>query len=204
MIFLYVIFGLILLVSLILLIPLNVYVIYNEKIIIKLRILFFSLILNRDKRKTDVKKTSKKKKKSAKKEASLKHDQNKDNKLSPKQLLQVVKETAARIITSTSSYLKVTVNELYIDIASDDAMKTSLLYATVSAAAQAVIDYLDGNTHLKIKKVHVGVDFCKNTPTIRANIKFRMYVWQVAKTLLYTALAYTKAKMSFTQTEENK
>lgn len=202
MIFLYILLGLVFTIGLIALIPLDLFFIYDEKFIIKLRVLFFSVILNKKKKniKSNKKKTKVQNQKKAKNTSEIDSEQ---KKLTPRQLLDVLLKTSSELISSTRSHLKVCVNQIYLDVATPDPMQTSLLYAGVTGAVEVLMDYLEGNSRLKIKNVHVGVDFCKEKPTLKANIRFRLYVWQITKTFFCVAGAYSKTRLSYIQTEGN-
>lgn len=67
-------------------------------------------------------------------------------------ILQTVNELVSDIIYAISRKLTVRIIKLYVKIATDDAAKTAMIYGAASAAANALVGFLDENGKLSVKR----------------------------------------------------
>ena len=68
---------------------------------------------------------------------------------------------------------KIKFRELFLDItvSSDDAANTAVTYGAVCATVYPVINLIDCNTSLGVKKVNIHTNFDKTSPEIKASVR---------------------------------
>lgn len=92
-------------------------------------------------------------------------------------------------------YLRVDIAKIHINVATEDAAKTALLFAAVSQGVAALADLLDSITNVKTTKktdICINPDFTSDKTAADIDISFSILVWQVLATLIKTAFQYFK------------
>lgn len=108
-------------------------------------------------------------------------------------LSSLIKLAVSRIIWLIK---KTKFRQFFIDIsiASDDAANTAISYGVVCAAVYPIINLLDQNTDLSVKKVNIYTDFDKLSPEIEAAISVKTRLIYAVIALISVLFAYFKLK----------
>ena len=111
--------------------------------------------------------------------------------------LELIYELLKTYITQTVKYVKIKTTRIVINVATDDAAKTAMLYAAVSNSEAVILTLLDNCKKLKNAPqatVAVNADFLSEKCSADIELSFTMRVWHLAKTLFVTAFKYVTQK----------
>ncbi|MBQ9510093.1 MAG: hypothetical protein IJR55_00085 [Clostridia bacterium] len=88
-------------------------------------------------------------------------------------ILQTVTELVSDIIYAISRKLTVRIIKFYVNICTDDAAKTALIYGAASAAANALVGFLDENGKLSVKRTpQILCDFTGEKTVVDIKLAF--------------------------------
>lgn len=200
--FLYILGGLIVLITLILFLPIRILVLVNDEegLVIEVRILgyLYERIPEKSKRvklsdyspramerrqkkaAKQANKASRKKSISAEPSASLFSMPKKTAPLSDQ--LSFALEFIRVALKRTLAHARIYVNHLVLTIGSDDAAKTALLCGTSKTALSALCELLDTYSHLHIRhpnRLGIVPDFTSEHSQAQVNIVARLWLWQI-------------------------
>jgi hypothetical protein len=200
--FLYILGGLIVLITLILFLPIRIWISVSdtEGLVIEVRILGYlyeripqktkrvrlsdytprAIERRRRKASKQANKASRKKSISAEPSASLFSIPKRTAPLSDQ--LSFALEFIRVALKRTLSHARIYVNRLVLTIGSDDAAKTALLCGTAKTALGALCELLDSYSHLRIRQSdRFGVipDFTSEHSQAQINIVARLWLWQI-------------------------
>ena len=169
----------------------KVRIIYNETLKVTVGVLFFNFKLIPAKEKKE-KKPKKGKEITLEKVVEEKKEEVKPNIL---ELISLIKNIITKITEQFNKHLNVSIKELHIKVATDDAAKTALLYGAVSQSVVYLLEIIQKNVK-KVKKGRILVvsDFTGTDFDARINITFKLRVWQILSLALKTAFTYIKSK----------
>ncbi len=214
MVFLYILLGLILLMTLILLISPVIRIKTDDGMTVSLRILFLSFKLLPQKKKTpklsDFKikkfrknrlkeeKALRKKNKKKKKQAETK-EKTKEEKIPVKDQLQyyleLIKKVLGRALSKFGRYLKIKIRSVNIAVGGNEPDKTAISYGYAVALALYLKELADNNLNVKYLPreggtVYVGVDFLAEKTVADIDIELKISVWQILAVLMTALKAY--------------
>lgn len=213
MIFLKILGIIALVIFLILMIPLRIRVSYYDNVAVTIPILFFKIkiypktpkLKSMSKNKFDKlngKKDEKNRKKKKKKSIDSDSDRvtKSSNKLSVSDVLPIIgeiSELVGKILSSLSDYLKVKIYALRFVISGDDAAKTAITYGTVTGAAGTLMRILEDRCRISYSRnAEAGVfcDFLSGHTTVKVDIRFSIFVWQVIALGIKALINFLKIK----------
>lgn len=111
--------------------------------------------------------------------------------------LQLIYGLLKACIGQASKYVKLKAQKIVINVGSEDAAKTALLYAAVNNSVVLILTLLDSCKRLKNFKgseIAVNADFISEKCSADVDISLSMRVWQILKGLFAAALKYVKSK----------
>lgn len=111
--------------------------------------------------------------------------------------LQLIYGLLKACIGQASKYVKLKAQKIVINVGSEDAAKTALLYAAVNNSVVLILTLLDSCKRLKNFKgseIAVNADFVSGKCSADVDISLSMRVWQILKGLFAAALKYVKSK----------
>lgn len=152
--------------------------------------------LEKKKRKAQ-RKRLKLKKKADSKRATAKPSGEPKRKPSFSENLQLIYGLLKACIGQASKYVKLKAQKIVINVGSEDAAKTALLYAAVNNSVVLILTLLDSCKKLKNFKgseIAVNADFVSEKCSADVDISLSMRVWQILKGLFAAALKYVKSK----------
>lgn len=179
---------------------------YDEKLSVKLKILFLSFtVFPKKKKKIDPKKFSlkkfkkrrikeekaylKKQKASKESKKTSKEDEAKKStskkkgvKESASYIMSFIRDVVFKIIKKTAKYLRVDISEFRIVVGGDDAAEIAIEYGVVSQIAGYIIGLIDGLKHTRYTKdavVEISCDFTAPSSNVSADLSFRLRVWHL-------------------------
>ncbi len=190
--------GLLLLFGLLLLLRVGVQLRYDGSFSVKLKVLFLSFTLFPKKEKLRIKgqlpsekKAKKEKKKKQKKEkaVSKKPDFSEMFSFYRQLFTEVILPALGRFL----KHLHLRVDQLQIEIASEDAAKTALLYGSAVSGGTAFLEFLRNITHLKMgreEEIYIRNRFDKIEGSCRVRITLSLCLWQAVHILLPALMKY--------------
>lgn len=193
---LYILLGIIALVTLLLCLQAHLYIVYENELRVYIRVLFIKYFLIPEKKKKF--KESKKKKQNAKK-ITIKKRTADEKKSSLLDNLALIKEILSVFLKRFSKHLHVKVAKMHIKVGSPDAAQTAILYGAISGAVAGVIELIDSYTNLdklKERSIIVEPDFLSEKCEAKINISLSMSVLGALFTLAKTFWKYTILKNS--------
>ena len=111
--------------------------------------------------------------------------------------LQLIYGLLKACIGQASKYVKLKAQKIVINVGSEDAAKTALLYAAVNNSVVLILTLLGSCKRLKNFKgseIAVNADFVSGKCSADVDISLSMRVWQILKGLFAAALKYVKSK----------
>lgn len=197
MITLYIFLTIFLLIIALLNLKASVILAYKSDVTLKLSVLGikFDLYPKKEK-KIKVSKHKQKKKKTEKVTKKVQGEGKKENK-SLLDSLDLIKELITVLFKKTNKRIKLKASRILITVATDDAAKTALLFATVNNTLAVIIKYLeeaDKLDSLKRSRISVKSDFISTKSSADIEILFTLRVWHIAEILFATALKYVTLK----------
>ena len=187
--------GLLLLFGLLLLLRVGVQLRYDGSFSVKLKVLFLSFTLFPKKEKLRIKgqppseKKEKKKKQKKEKAVSKKPDFSELFSLYRQLFTEVILPALGRFL----KHLHLRVDQLQIEIASEDAAKTALLYGSAVSGGTAFLEFLRNITHLKMgreEEIYIRSRFDKTEGSCRVRITLSLCLWQAVHILLPALMKY--------------
>ncbi len=200
MIALYIVISILLLIIALLNLKASVILTYKDDVSVKLSVLgikFYLYPKKEEKVKISKRKQKKKKKKKTVKTAKGTEPQGKKEKASLIDSLDLIKELIIVLFKKTNKRIKLKASKILINVSTDDAAKTALLFAAVNNTLAAIIKYLEETDKLEtLKKSEISVrsDFITGKSSADIKILFTLRVWHVAEILFATALKYVTLK----------
>ena len=149
------------------------------------------------------KKALKKKLKAEKKRQKKLISKKAENTSSPKEqkgLLEsigLIKDLLSTIIPKTAKRVRIKATKIIINVATDDAAKTALLFPTVNGAVLGLVTYLDNASKFKNldkSNIAVRVDFVSQRTTADIEISFSLRSKHLLEILFASALKYVTKK----------
>ena len=145
------------------------------------------------------KKAEKKKIKAAKKKSTAKPTEPtaKKPKKTPLESIGLIKELLSVLIPKTAKRVKIKASRIIVNVGSDDAAKTALLFPAVNGAVLGLVTYLDNaDKFVGLDKSTVAVrpDFVSEKITADIEISFSLRVWHTFELLFAAALKYVTQK----------
>lgn len=187
--------GLLLLFGLLLLLRVGVQLRYDGSFSVKLKVLFLSFTLFPKKEKLRIKeqppseKKEKKKKQKKEKAVSKKPDFSELFSFYRQLFTEVILPALGRFL----KHLHLRVDQLQIEIASEDAAKTALLYGSAVSGGTAFLEFLRNITHLKMgreEEIYIRSRFDKTEGSCRVRITLSLCLWQAVYILLPALMKY--------------
>lgn len=187
--------GLLLLFGLLLLLRVGVQLRYDGSFSVKLKVLFLSFTLFPKKEKMRIKgqppseKKEKKKKQKKEKAVSKKPDFSELFSFYRQLFTEVILPALGRFL----KHLHLRVDQLQIEIASEDAAKTALLYGSAVSGGTAFLEFLRNITHLKMgreEEIYIRSRFDKTEGSCRVRITLSLCLWQAVHILLPALMKY--------------
>ncbi len=187
--------GLLLLFGLLLLLRVGVQLRYDGSFSVKLKVLFLSFTLFPKKEKLRIKgqppseKKEKKKKQKKEKAVSKKPDFSELFSFYRQLFTEVILPALGRFL----KHLHLRVDQLQIEIASEDAAKTALLYGSAVSGGTAFLEFLRNITHLKMgreEEIYIRSRFDKTEGSCRVRITLSLCLWQAVHILLPALMKY--------------
>ena len=187
--------GLLLLFGLLLLLRVGVQLRYDGSFSVKLKVLFLSFTLFPKKEKLRIKgqppseKKEKKKKQKKEKAVSKKPDFSELFSFYRQLFTEVILPALGRFL----KHLHLRVDQLQIEIASEDAAKTALLYGSAVSGGTAFLEFLRNITHLKMgreEEIYIRSRFDKTEGSCRVRITLSLCLWQAVHILLPDLMKY--------------
>ena len=188
--------GLLLLFGLLLLLRVGVQLRYDGSFSVKLKVLFLSFTLFPKKEKLRIKgqppsekKAKKEKKKKKEKAVSKKPDFSEMFSFYRQLFTEVILPALGRFL----KHLHLRVDQLQIEIASEDAAKTALLYGSAVSGGTAFLEFLRNITHLKMgreEEIYIHSRFDKTEGSCRVRITLSLCLWQAVHILLPALMKY--------------
>lgn len=187
--------GLLLLFGLLLLLRVGVQLRYDGSFSVKLKVLFLSFTLFPKKEKLCIKgqppseKKEKKKKQKKEKAVSKKPDFSELFSFYRQLFTEVILPALGRLL----KHLHLRVDQLQIEIASEDAAKTALLYGSAVSGGTAFLEFLRNITHLKMgreEEIYIRSRFDKTEGSCRVRITLSLCMWQAVHILLPALMKY--------------
>lgn len=187
--------GLLLLFGLLLLLRVGVQLRYDGSFSVKLKVLFLSFTLFPKKEKLRIKgqppseKKEKKKKQKKEKAVSKKPDFSELFSFYRQLFTEVILPALGRFL----KHLHLRVDQLQIEIASEDAAKTALLYGSAVSGGTAFLEFLRNITHLKMgrkEEIYIHSRFDKTEGSCRVRITLSLCLWQAVHILLPALMKY--------------
>lgn len=187
--------GLLLLFGLLLLLRVGVQLRYDDSFSVKLKVLFLSFTLFPKKEKLRIKgqppseKKEKKKKQKKEKAVSKKPDFSELFSFYRQLFTEVILPALGRFL----KHLHLRVDQLQIEIASEDAAKTALLYGSAVSGGTAFLEFLRNITHLKMgreEEIYIRSRFDKTEGSCRVRITLSLCLWQAVHILLPALMKY--------------
>lgn len=187
--------GLLLLFGLLLLLRVGVQLRYDGSFSVKLKVLFLSFTLFPKKEKLRIKgqppseKKEKKKKQKKEKAVSKKPDFSELFSFYRQLFTEVILPALGRFL----KHLHLRVDQLQIEIASEDAAKTALLYGSAVSGGTAFLKFLRNITHLKMgreEEIYIRSRFDKTEGSCRVRITLSLCLWQAVHILLPALMKY--------------
>ncbi len=121
-----------------------------------------------------------------------------------KELFPIIRETVSSLAKKLKKHLKIEKYILRINVASDDPAKTAILYGAVSASAASLQTYIDTlNISTKKGRIYTEVkpDFISEKTDILVDIALSVRVWQGLSILLPLITGYKKYKLLKTKAD---
>lgn len=149
------------------------------------------------------KKASKKKLKAEKKRQKKQLTKKAGESTSPKKekgLLEsigLIKELLSALIPKTAKRIRIKATRIIINVATDDAAKTALLFPAVNGAVVGLVTYLDNTSKFKnLDKSNIAVraDFVSQRTTADIEISFSLRSKHLLEILFASALKYVTKK----------
>lgn len=194
--------GLLLLFGLLLLLRVGVQLRYDGSFSVKLKVLFLSFTLFPKKEKLRIKgqpPSEKKAKKEKKKKQKQKKEKEKAVSKKPdfSEMFSFYKQLFTEVILPALGrflkHLHLRVDQLQIEIASEDAAKTALLYGSAVSGGTAFLEFLRNITHLKMgreEEIYIRSRFDKTEGSCRVRITLSLFLWQAVHILLPALMKY--------------
>ena len=216
MIALYIILSVLLLLFLVSIIPLSLTFIYKDEVVIYARIWKFKIPIYPKKKKKiklsdySPRKLERQKKKALRKNAKAKRkalaakhgqkaakqkDGGKEKSLMDN--LELIAQLLRAYLEHAVKHVKIKTTKIILNIGSDDAAKTALLYAAAKNALLVILTFLD--QFKKLKKLHssnisVNADFLSESCSADIELTFTMRTWHMACALFAAAMKYVTEK----------
>lgn len=194
----YIILGVLWLLALLALLPSSLTLKYREELEIEAKVIGKRIRLYpKSRKKTENAHTPPKKKPKRVSKKTSKDSAVSEKKKSVLETLGLIKEILATVIPKTAKRVKITSTRIIVNVGSDDAAKTALLFPAVNGAVLALVTYLDNKnkfTGLDRSNIAVRADFLSNKLTADIEISFSLRLWHIAEILLAAALKYTIQK----------
>lgn len=111
--------------------------------------------------------------------------------------LGLIREILTVLIGKSAKHIRVHADRILINVATDDAAKTAILFGAVNQAVVGILELLDQTQKLSVSRsstISVKADFAAQKSTADISITLSLRVWQILKVLFHTALQYTKTK----------
>lgn len=111
--------------------------------------------------------------------------------------IELIKELLSVLIPKTAKRVKIKATRIIINVATDDAAKTALLFPAVNGAVLGLVTYLDNASKFKgLDKSNIAVraDFVSEKTTADIEISFLLRSKHLIEILFATALKYTTEK----------
>ncbi len=190
---LYIISGLALLIAFLLILPIRIRLIFGEDFELYVGYLFFrKKLLPTEKKEKGKKKASKKKEKTSPVASYLKLTLKEKGILKGiKEILKTVKELLAPLIPFLSKTV-VKINNLVINVSSDDASKTALEYGAVTTFVGDGLTVMNEKTKLKKRNVYVYSDFISGESSIVGDITLKIRPSSIISLLISVVKVYVK------------
>lgn len=191
--------GLLLLFGLLLLLRVGVQLRYDGSFSVKLKVLFLSFTLFPKKEKLRIKgqPPSEKKEKKKKKKKKQKKEKAVSKKPDFSELFSFYRQLFTEVILPALGrflkHLHLRVDQLQIEIASEDAAKTALLYGSAVSGGTAFLEFLRNITHLKMgreEEIYIRSRFDKTEGSCRVRITLSLCLWQAVHILLPALMKY--------------
>lgn len=198
----YIVLSVLLLLFAISVLPISLTLKYKDDVVLTASVLTVKLPLYPRKKKkakiSDFKtKKAKKKKASGKKSPTKKADGKSKEKKTMLESLDLIRELLVSCISGTIKHVKIKTTRIIINVATDDAAKTALLYAAVNNAVLLIVTFLDRckkAKNLKGSEISVNADFLAQKSSADVEITFLLRVWHLIKILFTSALKYVTHK----------
>ena len=216
MIALYIISAILLLLLLVAVLPVTLTVKYREELLVEMSVLAIKRRLYpKEKKKVKIsdyskkniekrrKKALKKKLKTEKKRQNKQKNQKSGATASPAKKrsvvdsLELIKELLSTLIPKTAKRVKIKATRIIINVATDDAAKTALLFPAVNGAVLGLVAYLDNASKFKnLDKSNIAVkaDFISEKTTADIEISFSLRSKHLIEILFASALKYVTEK----------
>ena len=146
------------------------------------------------------KKAERKRLKAARKKTAAKKSTEstaKKAKKTPLESIGLIKELLSVLIPKTAKRVKIKASRIIVNVGSDDAAKTALLFPAINGAVLGLVTYLDNaDKFVGLDKSTVAVrpDFVSEKITADIEISFSLRVWHTFELLFAAALKYVTQK----------
>lgn len=113
--------------------------------------------------------------------------------------LQLVRDVLGVALKKTAGHARLQARCIIINVATDDAAKTAILFGAVNQAVIALVEFLDQANkwrRLRSSEIAVKADFAAQKSTVDISVTLSFRVWQLINILFHTALRYVKVKAS--------
>ena len=111
--------------------------------------------------------------------------------------IELIKELLSVLIPNTAKRVKIKATKIIINVATDDAAKTALLFPAVNGAVLGLVTYLDDASKfrgLDRSSISVNADFVSQKTTADIDISFSLRGKHILEILFATALKYVTQK----------
>lgn len=203
-----IIFLILLLLFFIAIIPVSLTLKYDSEISVFTTILGLKITLYPKRKKKvkisdySLKKTRRRQKKELKKAAKSTQTKVKRTGTSQKRSLledvELIYKLLKKLASEVSHHVKIKTKRIILNVASDDAAKTAILYAAVNNAVLLILTLLDNFEKLekaRRSEIAVNADFLSAKSSADIELSFSLRIWQLIKILFATALEYVTQKL---------
>lgn len=195
---LYIILGIVLLISAILAMRVGINILHEDDLRIYLKILFVRIQLYPEK-KGSARRNKKQKKDKKSAEVTLKPIDKAKTKPTILDKVNLVKDVLTVLFQAFPKHLHVKLAKLHISVATGDAAQTAILYGAVSGVVACIVELIDSFTKmdkLKRKAISVEPNFLGENSEARINISLYITVFGGVVTLAKMLIKYIKTKIA--------
>ncbi|MCL2099680.1 MAG: DUF2953 domain-containing protein [Oscillospiraceae bacterium] len=107
-------------------------------------------------------------------------------------ILRISKELGLVLFEKSKKYLKIRIYRLYIRAGSEDAFKTSKLYADINQAAYYIYEILKNNFKFKADNINIYPDFLSERTDFGLDLKISVTLGAGLNILISEAMAFLK------------